>query len=70
MKEPFTFTECSICGKQFIMHPGHMYKVVFAGKTFKCCGYGCYQKAKKVKEDNCSKQYKDIMKVMNNEANN
>lgn len=49
---PFKFTTCAICGKQYIKIPGSIYKVNFAGKTYQCCTYSCYMKAKKLKEDN------------------
>ena len=56
--EPFKHTVCAMCGKKFIKHPGHIYKVVYKGKTNQCCSYTCYNKAKAVKEDNNEASYK------------
>lgn len=57
-------TTCAMCGNQFIMHPGHIYKVRFAGKEHPCCSYPCYQTAKKVKEDNKESEYVKHRKSM------
>lgn len=44
---------CPICEKTFIPYPGWMYKVRIDGVHIKTlCGYNCYQKANKLKEDN------------------
>ena len=55
---PFKFTTCAICGKQYIKAPGSIYKVNFAGKTYQCCSYTCYNRAKAIKEDNNEASYK------------
>lgn len=49
-KEPFKFTVCAMCGKQFIKAAENLYKVVYKGKINQCCSYTCYQKAKNFKE--------------------
>ena len=55
---PFKFTTCAICGKQYIKPPGSIYKVNFEGKTYQCCTYSCYMKAKKLKGFNNEASYK------------
>ena len=39
---------CSVCGKQFIPAPQHMYKIISKknGKTEYQCSYTCWNKAK------------------------
>lgn len=59
---PFTYTTCGICGKEYIRIPGSIYKVRFAGKTYHCCGYACYQKALKIKESCNEHQYQKLKK--------
>ena len=49
-KEPFTYTICCMCGKQYIKQPQSIYKVIYKGRINNCCSYTCYQKANKLKE--------------------
>lgn len=49
-KEPFRFTICAMCGKEFIKQPGSIYHVEYKGRINQCCSYTCYQKAIRVKE--------------------
>lgn len=56
--EPFKYTVCSICGKQFIKTVGSIYHVSFAGRTNQCCSYKCYQKAKELKASLNQVEYK------------
>lgn len=49
--QPFKFTVCAMCGKQFIRQPGSIYNVKYRGRMNRCCSYTCYQKALKVKEE-------------------
>lgn len=56
MREPFKYTICAICGKEFIKQPGHIFKIHFADKTYNCCSYRCYQQGKYVKEHEISKR--------------
>lgn len=37
------FEECSVCKKEFIPSPLHLYKLVKPGKTIKQCSYTCYR---------------------------
>ena len=48
---PFYYTVCAMCGKQYIRHPGSIYKVKYEGRINQCCSYTCYQKALKLKEE-------------------
>lgn len=50
MYDPFKFTVCSMCGKEYIKQPGSIYKVIYKDRINQCCSYSCYQKAKKLKE--------------------
>lgn len=50
-REPFKYTVCAMCGKNFIKHPRHIYKVPYKGQTNQCCSYTCYQKALKLREE-------------------
>ena len=50
MYDPFKFTVCSMCGKEYIKQPGSIYKVPYKRQTNQCCSYTCYQKALKLKE--------------------
>lgn len=65
-KGPFKYTTCAICGKQYIKAPGSIYKVNFAGKTYQCCTYSCYMKAKRLKEDNNEASYKRFSDELKN----
>ena len=67
-KEPFKFTTCCICGKQYIKQVGSIYHVEFAGKTFQCCSYTCYNKALEVKHSETSKRYADYLKEIRENA--
>lgn len=49
---------CDICGKAFVYDVGNMYKLTFAGKTYRFCGYNCYMQAKRTKEAHNSAEYK------------
>lgn len=42
---------CALCGKKFIRHVGHMYKVSVRGKIYNLCSYTCYNKAKERKDN-------------------
>lgn len=57
---------CAICGKEFIFEIGNMYRVTFAGRTFRCCGYTCYNKALEVKENHTSSEYQQFVRELNN----
>ena len=59
MREPFKYTICAICGKEFIKQSGHIFKIHFADKTYNCCSYRCYQQGNYVKEHEISKRYSD-----------
>lgn len=48
---------CAMCGKKFIWDYGNMYKVKFAKRTYRFCGYNCYDKAVDVKDNNNSLLY-------------
>lgn len=58
MKEPFKYTICSMCGKQFIKPVGSIYHVDFAGRINQCCSYKCYEKAKDLKASLNQVEYK------------
>lgn len=60
--EPFKFTTCAICGARYIKQIGSIYHVNFAGRSFQCCSYGCYQKALKVKDEYVGSHYKNYLK--------
>ena len=53
---------CDMCGKKFILGYGNMYKIEFAGKVHRFCGYNCYNKALDAKESNVSLQYERLRK--------
>lgn len=66
MKEPFKYTTCGICGRKFIKPVGSIYHMQFAGKTFQCCSYHCYQQGLQVKANEVSKHYSDYLREINN----
>lgn len=51
-KEPFRFTTCATCGKQFIKTPGSIYKLRIKSRIKQFCCYTCYMTAKRTKENN------------------
>ena len=59
------FDVCAICGKQFWKPASSLYKVKFAGKTYKCCYYKCYRIAQQTKEQNIGSRYKKYMDAVN-----
>lgn len=58
---PFRYRVCAMCGKEFIKHPDHIYKVRYKGQLNQCCSYTCYRNALKLKEklhnENTKKDY-------------
>ena len=50
MREPFTYTICAMCGKQYIEILGSIYKIRYKDRINRCCSYTCYQNALKFKE--------------------
>ena len=42
---------CPVCGKEFVYNPMSLYKMSVRGKTYRVCGYTCYRKIQKMKEN-------------------
>ena len=57
LHDPFKYTTCAICGKQYIRRVGSIYHVDFADRRFHCCSYTCYQQALEVKSNEVSNRY-------------
>ena len=60
-------SKCAICGKDFRFEIGNIYRVNFAGRSFRCCGYNCYNKALKVKEKHNSSEYQKYIQELNSQ---
>lgn len=44
--DPFPFTKCSICDKEFIEAPESIYRMSVKGKSLHACSYSCWNKLK------------------------
>lgn len=70
---PFTQITCAVCGKKFVKQPGSIYHLQFAGRSYQCCSYTCYQKGLDVKENvNQSEyvKYREELKVSQSNKEN
>lgn len=63
--EPFSWGVCSICGKKYLKQLGSIYTVKFAGKSYPCCSYNCYNIGVRTKEEiKANRQSKTYQKLM------
>lgn len=69
IKDPFKYTVCCICGKNFIKSVSSIYNVEFAGRINHCCSYTCYQEAKKFKSTLNQPAYKHYLEESRNNLN-
>ena len=66
---PFRFTECAMCGKKFIRHPGYIYSLKFGGTVHHFCSYNCYEKGRRTKESKNSNAYTKLRRELKGENN-
>ena len=51
---------CCVCGKKHVRRPGNMYKINYDKRVRHFCGYNCYMKIIRLKEQKKHEEIREI----------